>query len=128
MDKNFESCLGFLHVLPGAWSAYRYDALSKGAAFKENLLEKRYLKQILNPELGQGDFREANMYLAEDRILCLGMFCQINSRYKLRYIPDAIARTDAVDDLIEFMNQRRRWINSSWFALEYVLRNYAFHV
>ncbi len=78
--------------------------------------------------MGESDFREANMYLAEDRILCLGIFCQLDSKYTLKYIPDAIAKTDAIDNLIEFILQRRRWINSSWFALDYVLRNYKFHV
>jgi chitin synthase len=68
------------------------------------------------------------MFLAEDRILCLGIYCQVESNYTLRYIPDAVAKTDAVDDILEFMNQRRRWINSSYFALEYVLRNYKFHI
>ena len=72
IDKNFESATNFLHVLPGAWSAYRYDALKKGAKYKENLLQRKYLKQVLNPEVEDKDFREANMFLAEDRILCLG--------------------------------------------------------
>lgn len=64
------------------------------------------------------------MYLAEDRILCLAIFTQEQKNYTLKYIPKAEAKTDAIENLIEFMNQRRRWINSTWFALEYVLRNY----
>ena len=31
---------------------------------------------ILNPDQKKDDFREANMYLAEDRILSLGIYCQ----------------------------------------------------
>lgn len=80
---------------------------------------------MLNPDVGCSDFKEANMYLAEDRILCLGIYCQIDSKYKLVYVPDAVARTDAVDTFEEFINQRRRWINSSWFALVYKY-NYIF--
>jgi chitin synthase len=68
------------------------------------------------------------MMLAEDRILCLGIFCQHNKKYVLKYIPNAVARTDAVDSFEEFMLQRRRWINSSWYAIDYVLRNYDHHI
>lgn len=44
------------------------------------------------------------MYLAEDRILCLGIFCQVDSKYTLKYVPDSVARTDAVDTFEEFIN------------------------
>ncbi|KRX06345.1 hypothetical protein PPERSA_04958 [Pseudocohnilembus persalinus] len=130
MDKNFESFFGFLQVLPGAWSCYRYEALNKAQKFKENLVEKRYLKGALNPNMDKSklSLEENNMYLAEDRILCLGIFAQEFFKYSLKYVPNARAYTDAIDNNIEFMLQRRRWINSTWFALNYVLRNYNEHM
>ena len=83
---------------------------------------------ILNPEIEEKDFREANMYLAEDRILSLGIYCQMDSKYLLKYVPDAIAFTDPMKDHENLMNQRRRWINSSLFAFMYVFKNYYFNV
>ncbi|EGR27608.1 hypothetical protein IMG5_193390 [Ichthyophthirius multifiliis] len=132
IDKNFESLLGFLHVLPGAWSGYRTQ---------RKFIIKKYLKQLLNPTKMEGTYSEANMFLAEDRVLCLGIYCQPSASYKqiqrlyniqihkqrLKYIPDAVAKTDPVDKFEEFVNQRRRWINSSWFALNYVLKKYYYN-
>lgn len=43
---------------------------------------------------------------------------------RLKYIPDAYAFTDPVGTLEEFMSQRRRWINSTFYALDYVLKHY----
>lgn len=62
--------------MPGAWSCYRYSALNRAQAYKENLVEKKYLKGILNPNIDPSSLslEENNMYLAEDRILCLGIF------------------------------------------------------
>lgn len=128
LDKNFESFFNFLHVLPGAWSFYRYSAMVVGYENKETLIEREYLKTALNPEKKEKDHKEANMFLAEDRILCLGIFCQLKSDFVLKYLPLAVARTDAVDTFDEFLQQRRRWINSSWFALDYVLRNYPYKI
>lgn len=34
-----------------------------------------------------------------------------------------MAYTDAVDTVEELVSQRRRWTNSGWWALKYVLRN-----
>ena len=127
LDKNAEGALGFLHVLPGAWSAYRYKALIKSDDYEPNLLEHSYFKMILNPDLEEKDYREANMYLAEDRILSLGIYTQTKEKYYLKYVPDAIAKTDPMKDHENLMKQRRRWINSSLFAFLYVWKNYYFN-
>ena len=68
------------------------------------------------------------MYLAEDRILSLGIYCQEDAKFTLKYVPNAIAYTDPMKDHENLMNQRRRWINSSLFAFHYVFKNYYFNV
>jgi chitin synthase len=66
---------------------------------------------------------EANMYLAEDRILCLEIYSRIGKRYFLSYVPDAYSMVDPVISTSGLHGQRRRWINGTWFALQYVLAN-----
>lgn len=67
------------------------------------------------------------MYLAEDRILSLGIYCQPDEKYYLKYVPNAIAKTDPMKSHDDLMKQRRRWINSSMFAFLYVWKNYQYH-
>jgi len=57
------------------------------------------------------------MYLAEDRIMCLGIH---SLGYTLDYLPDAESVVDPVTSLTRLLGQRRRWINGSWFAFNYV--------
>jgi cellulose synthase/poly-beta-1,6-N-acetylglucosamine synthase-like glycosyltransferase len=75
-----------------------------------------------------GSYEEQNMYLAEDRILSLGIYCQSKSKYTLMYVPDGVAYTDPMKDHKNLLGQRRRWINSSLFAFLYVFRNYYFNI
>jgi len=81
LDKPSESVFGYISVLPGAFSAYRYNALMNGP------LEK-YLKGETTNDSGAtktGIF-EANMYLAEDRILSFELIIKKNESWKLKYI------------------------------------------
>jgi chitin synthase len=57
----------------------------------------------------------------------LGIYCQQDRRYYLQYVPDAIAYTDPMKSHEQLMIQRRRWINSSYFAFLYVFRNYYYN-
>jgi chitin synthase len=59
----------------------------------------------------------SNVYLAEDRILCLGIY---KNRKKLLFLPDAYSFVDPVKDLPTLLGQRKRWINGSYFAFEKV--------
>lgn len=108
-DKALESVLGYITVLPGAFSAYRWEAL------KGEPLWKDYFKSICHPELMNAF--NSNIYLAEDRVLCLSLISKRNCNYLTRYVKKSVAETDVPETISSLLSQRRRWINGSWFSL-----------
>jgi len=121
LDKPLESVFGYISVLPGAFSAYRYIALQDSQAGIGPL--SQYFKGETMHGAGAGVF-EANMYLAEDRILCFELVAKPDSKWVLRYVKSAKAETDVPDNIPEFISQRRRWLNGSFFAAAYALRKW----
>ncbi|KNE63326.1 hypothetical protein AMAG_08465 [Allomyces macrogynus ATCC 38327] len=107
LDKPLESAVGYISVLPGAFSAYRWDAL-EGVPLRE------YFKgETLHRS---GDVVTSNMYLAEDRVLCFELVAKKGCNWVLRYEKNSVAVTDAPETYAEFIQQRRRWLNGSTFA------------
>ncbi|EQC40891.1 hypothetical protein SDRG_01956 [Saprolegnia diclina VS20] len=112
MDKSLESVFGFISVLPGAFSAYRYEAIR---AVKGVGPLPEYFKSLTSTTKELGPF-QGNMYLAEDRILCFELLARKQRRWTMHYVKDAIARTDVPETLVDLIKQRRRWLNGSFFA------------
>ena len=93
-----------------AWNAKQAELVSGGKQDKAKEFPiERAMK--LFPSMG-----EANKYLAEDRIMCLQIYIKEDHDYYLTYIPDAKAVTDAPEDLLTLIKQRRRWQNGAFFA------------
>ncbi|KAF5099708.1 hypothetical protein DV451_002846 [Geotrichum candidum] len=118
LDKPMESMFGFITVLPGAFSAYRYDALQNNE-MGDGPLNKYFKGETLHNS--QAGLFTANMYLAEDRILCFELVAKKNSSWLLKYVKSAHAVTDVPETLSELVLQRRRWLNGSFFAAIYSL-------
>ncbi|RHY39101.1 hypothetical protein DYB30_006661 [Aphanomyces astaci] len=112
MDKSLESVFGFISVLPGAFSAYRFEAIR---AIKGVGPLPEYFKSLTSTTKELGPF-QGNMYLAEDRILCFELLAREGRQWTMHYVKDAIARTDVPETLVDLIKQRRRWLNGSFFA------------
>ncbi|KAI9472177.1 MAG: chitin synthase 1 [Benjaminiella poitrasii] len=120
LDKPFESAFGYISVLPGAFSAYRYAALQNDPNSGVGPLQKYFLGEKHDEDdLANHDIFTANMYLAEDRILCFELVAKKHQRWVLKYVQSAFGETDCPDQLPEFISQRRRWLNGSFFAAVY---------
>ncbi|EIW63419.1 uncharacterized protein TRAVEDRAFT_69433 [Trametes versicolor FP-101664 SS1] len=118
LDKPTESLFGYISVLPGAFSAYRYIALQNDQ-YGSGPLASYFKGEVLHGR--DTDIFTSNMYLAEDRILCFELVAKANSNWVLKYVKSAIAETDVPEALPEFISQRRRWLNGSFFAATYAI-------
>ncbi|SPO21055.1 Chitin synthase 4 [Ustilago trichophora] len=115
LDKPLESVFGYITVLPGAFSAYRYIALQNDSTGQGPLCS--YFKgETLHGGQSDADVFTSNMYLAEDRILCWELVSKRDSAWILHYVKSAQAVTDVPDQVPELISQRRRWLNGSFFA------------
>lgn len=121
LDKPLESAFGFISVLPGAFSAYRYIALQNDKS-GNGPLEKYFAGEKMHGA-NAGMFT-ANMYLAEDRILCFELVSKRNCHWILQYVKSATGETDVPDKMAELILQRRRWLNGSFFAAVYAIAHF----
>ncbi|CAG8715728.1 12556_t:CDS:2, partial [Racocetra fulgida] len=129
LDKPLESVFGYITVLPGAFSAYRYIALQnekvdgklEGPLASYFMGEKddndesnkdgndeRRNEEIINNEKSTNNIFTANMYLAEDRILTFELVTKRDSEWLLHYVKSSQAETDIPKSIDKLISQRRQ--------------------
>ncbi|KAK9494425.1 chitin synthase-domain-containing protein [Lipomyces doorenjongii] len=116
LDKPMESVFGYITVLPGALSAYRYIALQNDNEGNGPLAQYFKGEKL---EGKDADVFTANMYLAEDRILCWELVAKQGEKWILKHVKSCTGDTDVPDKVAEFISQRRRWLNGALFAAIY---------
>ncbi|RDX53649.1 chitin synthase [Lentinus brumalis] len=124
LDKPLESSFGYVSVLPGAFSAYRFRAIL-GRPLEQYFHGDHSLADRLGPKgiYGMNIFTK-NMFLAEDRILCFELVAKANDKWTLTYVKPSKAETDVPESAAELIGQRRRWLNGSFAASVYALVNF----
>lgn len=119
LDKPLESVFGYLTVLPGAFSAYRFRAVM-GRPLEQYFNGDPVMAERLGNKglKGMGIFKR-NLYLAEDRILCSELIMKESNRWHLNYVKSAKAETDTPVSMADFITQRRRWLNGTFASTVY---------
>lgn len=124
LDKPLESSFGYVSVLPGAFSAYRYRAIMGRP------LDQYFLGDHTASKLNRGkgienmNIFKKNMFLAEDRILCFELVAKQGNKWHLTYVKASKGETDVPEGAPEFIGQRRRWLNGSFAASIYSLMHF----
>ena len=124
LDKPLESSFGYVSVLPGAFSAYRFRAIM-GRPLEQYFHGDHTLSKQLGKKGIEGmNIFKKNMFLAEDRILCFELVAKAGSKWHLTYVKASKGETDVPEGAPEFIGQRRRWLNGSFAAGIYSLMHF----
>ncbi|PSN61698.1 glycosyltransferase family 2 protein [Corynespora cassiicola Philippines] len=125
LDKPMESSFGYVSVLPGAFSAYRFRAIM-GRPLEQYFHGDHTLSKILGKKGIDGmNIFKKNMFLAEDRILCFELVAKTGQKWHLAYVKASKGETDVPEGAAEFISQRRRWLNGSFAASLYSIMHFA---
>ncbi|KAH7184845.1 chitin synthase-domain-containing protein [Fusarium flagelliforme] len=124
LDKPLESAFGYVSVLPGAFSAYRFRAIM-GRPLEQYFHGDHTLSKTLGKKGIDGmNIFKKNMFLAEDRILCFELVAKASQKWHLSYIKASKGETDVPEAAAEFIGQRRRWLNGSFAMSLYSLMHF----
>ncbi|KAJ4356913.1 Chitin synthase, class 3 [Ascochyta clinopodiicola] len=124
LDKPLESAFGYVSVLPGAFSAYRFRAIM-GRPLEQYFHGDHTLSAILGKKGIDGmNIFKKNMFLAEDRILCFELVAKAGAKWHLSYVKASKGETDVPEGAAEFIGQRRRWLNGSFAASLYSIMHF----
>jgi len=96
LAKTFESFFGMVTCLPGAFCMVRPQALE--------MVANKYLATATTI------FEKNKLDLGEDRTMTTLI---LEAGWSTKYVPTAVAKTEAPDTLMKLLGQRRRWINST---------------
>lgn len=121
LERALESTTGYLSVLPGAFSAYRYDAI-RGRPLESYFEGDPTLAGVLGKRGTFTSVWKMNRFLADDRILSFEICIKAGQKWHTRLVSTAGGETDCPESTIDFINQRRRWLNGSLSASLYSLR------
>lgn len=124
LDKPLESSFGYVSVLPGAFSAYRYRAIM-GRPLEQYFHGDHTLSKQLGKKGIEGmNIFKKNMFLAEDRILCFELVAKAGFKWHLTYVKASKGETDVPEGVAEFIGQRRRWLNGSFAMSLYAIMHF----
>jgi len=124
LDKPLESSFGYVSVLPGAFSAYKFRAIA-GRPLEQYFHGDHTLSKKLGKKGIEGmNIFKKNMFLAEDRILCFEVVAKAGCKWHLTYVKASKGETDVPEGAPEFIGQRRRWLNGSFAAGLYALMHF----
>ena len=118
LDKPLESAFGFISVLPGAFSAYRWVALQNDKA-GHGPLEKYFAGEKMHANAGVFTAKHVPGR-GPHPVLRAGLRSG-GARGWLQYVKGSTGETDVPTEMADFILQRRRWLNGSFFAAVYAL-------